>query len=213
MESVVNKFWEAHHELMEQTGWGDIAANLSLALRATPDAVRELVQEAKFFRYAINWNEPFFKYLAAFHVVLYAMVLYAVFWRWQPTRPRPEGVSRAMELARSHAEEKLFALSMALVLLSFSAYPLNRLGAKYGAQLFVESGVNYFDDNILFVGVVYWFPLVLLSLLVQLKLLFNVVRLMAVAKGEQMRARQKAREAAAAAAANEESAEAQKKNS
>lgn len=210
MEGVIKSLIDAHNEVMEQTGWGRLLANLTAAVQLLPEASQSILEEVSFFRHSVHWGDPFFKCLLAFHVGVATLVVYLVFVRWQPKRPRPEGVTRAMELAAGHVEEKLFALSVVLVLFSLSAYPLNALGTRHGHRLFADAETNYFDGNVIFIGVVYWLPLVLLSLLVQLKLMFNVLRLLVVSKGEQLKARRRAAERATAAAAAAATAEAEK---
>lgn len=196
MEQFLEQLRQAHNEVIEATGWDDALSQLRHLLANAPEAASALWQDAGDFMFAVNWREPLLVSLGGFLAALLALVLYLALWRWCPPRPRPAGVSRVSELAATRAEEKLFGLGAVLLLLAFCAFPLNKLGIAHGHRVFRAPGVNYFDESALFIGVVYWLPLITLSLLVQGKLVFNVLRLMVLAKREQLKASHRAAKAA-----------------
>lgn len=183
-----DQFLAAHEEVMRATGWDHILENITYMYRSAtaggewgPSALAaELVSQVRAFVDAVDWTgEPFFRYLAAFHITVAAIVLYN---NLLPHR-RP-------------SEERLLVLSVVLLALAGLTYPLHYLGMQYGGALFKEKGLNYFEDSGIFIAAVYFLPLAVWCVLVQVRLFAQLFVLMADVKRRQLAARQRAQQRA-----------------
>lgn len=172
---------EGHAELLRETGVSAMWSNFTASFAAEgPSLLSTIHSQIMLFIEAIDWTEPFFRYLLAFHV---AVVAITVFVTYGPV-----------------SDERLFFTSVVIIALAFLSYFLNQAGASYAAVLFREEHVNYFDPSGVFIAAVYWLPLVLVAVALQIRLICRVASLMIQVKRQQarvaLRQRQRGREAA-----------------
>nr|CCC96124.1 unnamed protein product [Trypanosoma congolense IL3000] len=166
----MDEWWEllkkAHEEVMNATGWGALLSGEGKWWSASPSgAVQQGWKEVTAFIAAVDWWEPFFTYLAAFHIVV-ATAVVLLTWGASP--------------------ERLIAVDVLLLLLIWCSSYLNDIGRSYAPFLFVEKGANYFDASGLFVTVTYALPLFLLVLWLQGRIIVRLLKLMVAVKRKQM---------------------------
>ncbi|ESS68565.1 hypothetical protein TCDM_02735 [Trypanosoma cruzi Dm28c] len=125
-----------------------------------------IYQQVSDFVAAVNWSEPFFTYLALFHTIVIVLVL-VLTWR--------------------ASAERIFVVAFFVLLLGWCSSYLNEYGRLHAAEIFVEKGVNYFDRGGLFISVVYFCPIFLVALLLQGRILLQMLRLMVDTKRRQLR--------------------------
>lgn len=161
MQDALNNLWtqlqEAHHEVIS-----------ALPLPSYEDLTEGpgVLSGLKTFADAINWSEPFFKYLLAFHALTWIFVFV-----W----------------SRNSANRTAACLGLA-VAVGLSLPYLNDLGAAYHENLFVqEKGINYFDANGTFLSAMLGAPIIVLALLLQVKLLYYVAVMMVKLKRAQLK--------------------------
>ncbi|RNF27539.1 uncharacterized protein Tco025E_00189 [Trypanosoma conorhini] len=201
MEGIWKSLVDAHLELLNATGWGALLDVLNASWSEGGGGVLRLIyQPVSEFVAAVNWSEPFFAYLALFHLAVIVLVLMLT-WR--------------------ASAERIFVVDVLVLLLGWCSSHLNEFGRSHASEIFLEKGVNYFDREGLFISVVYWCPLFLLALLLQGRLLLQMLKLMIATKRKQLRKEMKEKAAAAArgggattptAAAGRKSVKATKKN-
>lgn len=139
----------------------------------------------KAFSDAINWSEPFFKYLGGFHAAFW---LFCFVW--------------------SRNNSNRTAICLCAAILAGLAMPyLNDFGSQHHEQLFVlEKGMNYFDANGTFMAALFGAPMILLSVLLQVKLLYYVAVMMVKVKRAQISQSAKAKAKSGGAFAEKETA-------
>ncbi|CCW68442.1 unnamed protein product [Phytomonas sp. Hart1] len=140
MGTFISLFKDSHAELLKAIHWDDILLSFTQSEKSS-SLWEGFLQEMNLFYHSVNWSEPFFAYLAVFHIVIIVFTVYKTIFR-------------------PYSLERLFAFSIFLLILAFGALPLNRIGRKYGKLIFRESGVNYFDESGIFLTLLYWVPLV-----------------------------------------------------
>ncbi|KEG15592.1 hypothetical protein DQ04_00031260 [Trypanosoma grayi] len=166
MEGLWEVLKDAHMEVLNATGWGTLFNGVVGSWSGEGDGMlRYYYKQVAAFVAAVNWSEPFFTYLAAFHVTV-VLVVVALTWR--------------------ASTERIFVVDLVVLLLGWCSSYLNDLGNAYASKIFVEDGVNYFDRSGLFVSVVYWLPLFFVALVLQGCILLQVLRLMVATKRRQL---------------------------
>lgn len=131
---------QAVERIQNEFHWELFIFNVTEAFSAAPHILPELWSQVKLFRRAVHWDEPFFTYLGSFHVIVYTTVLMLCF------------KYRSSEVA-------LLLISCTITLLATSAF----LGLGWlhtHSHLFFVEDVNYFDTSGLFLGIVFWLPLI-----------------------------------------------------
>ncbi|ORC87464.1 uncharacterized protein TM35_000222630 [Trypanosoma theileri] len=183
MEELWKTLVDAHMEVMNATGWGSLLEGLGASWKGDGNSslVGSLYQNVRAFVDAVNWSEPFFTYLAVFHIVVIILVI-ALTWR--------------------ASTERIFAIDVLVLLLGWCSSYLNDYGSSHAAEIFIEKGVNYFDPDGLFISVVYWIPLFLLALALQGRIFLRLLQLMVKTKRRQLQ--KEMRERASAATGKEE---------
>lgn len=167
LENLKAAFFEAHEEVMRATGWDKLLENLRVAVEQSPSPLIVLQETALTFVASINWREPFFHYLAAFHVVLWTAVLYAT---WGPV-----------------SDERLLLFGFFLGGLALSSSSLNSLALQHRSSLFTEPDLNYFDEDGLFLIIVFATPTMCLLVLQLARLGWRMLTLMVKVKRAQVR--------------------------
>lgn len=173
--AVVAELWRAHEEVMANLPI-PTAAGIAEAW-AQPGVTGAL---GDFIR-AVDWSEPFFRYLAAFHVLTYALV-------WRGGRSTTGALVSLVVL-------------MVLVL---SASHLNDLGSAHHTDIFrkktleenqgnllAPAHTNYFDASGIFISAVFSAPLVLLAFATQIRLFAQAGSMMVTIKKGQLREQRK----------------------
>lgn len=181
MEAVLRSLKVSHEEVMRATGWDTITANFTTVLSSAPEALAELVSETKLFFWAVNWSEPFFAYMGGFHALVVLLLLWFTVWR-------------------RCSDERLLCISILLCLLTCASPFLNRVGHTYADRIFVEPGVNYFDENGFFISIVFLLPLMAWAVGLQVRLIWRLLcTLVSVKRHEfQQRGRRQEKEKEAA---------------
>ncbi|KAH9578661.1 Transmembrane protein 18 [Trypanosoma melophagium] len=183
MDELWKTLVDAHMEVMNATGWGSLIDSLRASWNGDGNisSVGLLYQNVRAFLDAVNWSEPFFTYLAIFHIVVIIIVA-ALTWR--------------------ASTERIFVVDVLVLLLGWCSSYLNDWGRSHAAEIFVEKGVNYFDRDGLFISVVYWIPLFLVALGLQGRIFLNLLQLMVKTKRRQLQ--REMRERSSATTAKEE---------
>ncbi|EKG03601.1 hypothetical protein TCSYLVIO_005347 [Trypanosoma cruzi] len=167
MEELRKTLKDAHLEVLNATGWGTLLDGLAASWRdGGSDMLPFIYQQVSDFVAAVNWSEPFFTYLALFHTIVIVLVL-VLTWR--------------------ASAERIFVVAFFVLLLGWCSSYLNEYGRLHAAEIFVEKGVNYFDRGGLFISVVYFCPIFLVALLLQGRILLQMLRLMVDTKRRQLR--------------------------
>lgn len=157
----MDQWRSAHEELLKEFRWEIFISNISHSFLEAPHIVPEFWRQVFLFYNAVNWREPFFTYLGAFHIFVYTVALFVCF------------VWRDYELV-------LLAASSTLVMFSCSVFFWLGWLHRHASWFFSEN-VNYFDEAGLFVAVVFWLPLISCAVGMQFFLfcrLIHAVRLM-----------------------------------
>ncbi|AYU81939.1 conserved hypothetical protein [Leishmania infantum JPCM5] len=186
--SVEDEFWTAHNEVMEATGaraFVDAAAASSLSIGSLAEG---FLREIYNFYTAVNWSEPFFRYLGVFHAVVWVAAITAT---WGAV-----------------SDERIMVVCAVLGVLVLSGIPANSYAGRHAERLFQEPGVNYFTEDGTMMMVVYLLPLLVLLVYLQLRQGYRVVSLMVQLKRAQLRRRmrQEARRESCGGAHGEEAA-------
>lgn len=189
LADVEVEFWKAHNEVMDATGFRNVLDSLASTSFSPSSIVAHVKADAKDFFKAVNWSEPFFRYLAAFHVLILIAVFY--FTRGPVS------------------DERLITVCVALTVTVLAGMGLNTLGDRYASALFEEKDVNYFTEDGIFVAVVFMAPLIVLIVCLQVRMGCRVVKLMVQVKQAQVK-RTLRREAKAKSDAVEASSEVKK---
>ncbi|EKF33422.1 hypothetical protein MOQ_002713 [Trypanosoma cruzi marinkellei] len=180
MEELRKTLKDAHLEVLNATGWGRLLDGLAASWKdGGSDMLLFIYKQVGDFVAAVNWSEPFFTYLALFHTLVIVLVL-VLTWR--------------------ASAERIFVVALFVLLLGWCSSYLNEFGRLHAAEIFVEKGVNYFDRGGLFISVVYFCPIFLVALLLQGRILVQMLRLMVDTKRKQLR--KEMADAAAAAASS-----------
>ena len=165
----MEEFWativDAHNEVMDALGVANITSKVIEAVTTGPgvfDGLRAFID-------AVDWTEPFFLYLAMFHLSLFGLAV-GVSW---DSPGRTAGVM-------------LFLLA-----LSVSSSALNDLGKQHYQYLFVDQKTNYFDDRGVFISAVFAGPLMVLAFVLQIKMFIGLAKMMIVVKRGKFREEQK----------------------
>ncbi|ESL10913.1 hypothetical protein TRSC58_01346 [Trypanosoma rangeli SC58] len=176
MEGLWTTLVDAHLEVLNATGWGALLDGLAVSWSEGGSGMLYFIyQQVSDFVAAVNWSEPFFTYLALFHLAVIVLVL-ALTW---------------------HASvERIFVVDALVLLLGWCSSHINEFGRSHASAIFVEKGVNYFDRGGLFITVVYWCPLFIVALLLQGRLFVQMLRWMIVTKRKQLQKEMKERAAA-----------------
>lgn len=166
---VEDQFWTAHNEVMEATGaraFVDAASASSLSIGSLAEGFRREIYN---FYTAVNWSEPFFRYLGAFHVVVWVAAITAT---WGAV-----------------SDERIMTVCAVLGVLLLSGIPANSYAGRHADWLFQEPGVNYFTEDGIMMMVAYLLPLLALLVYLQLRQGYRVVSLMVQLKRAQLRRR------------------------
>ncbi|GET91711.1 hypothetical protein, conserved [Leishmania tarentolae] len=167
--SIEDEFWKAHNEVMEETG----ARALIDAATASSFSIGSLTQgflhEIHNFYAAVNWSEPFFRYLGIFHVVVWVATITAT---WGAV-----------------SDERIMAVCAILGVLLLLGIPANSYAGRHAEWLLQEPGVNYFTEDGIMMMVIYLLPLLVLLVYLQLRQGYRIVSLMTQLKREQIRRR------------------------
>lgn len=156
---------------MAATRWDELLNNFLPSFRRAPSLTLEARRQAWLFYHAVNWSEPFFKYLGVFHV---NMLVISIIATWGNASP-----------------ERILCMVAVLLFFSFLAFPINSYGSAHAEEIFFEPGVNYFDENGLFIAVVYWLPLVLMAGVQIMRLFLRLLEMMVEVKKKQLQAEQR----------------------
>lgn len=167
LAGVETEFWKAHNEVMESTGLRTVLNAFASSPPSSGAFLSGVWEEAMTFYRAVNWSEPFFRYLVAFHVVVWLSVLYGT-----------HGAT---------SDERLIAVCATLTLAVLAGMWLNKVGSRYASSLFVEPDVNYFSEDGFFIVAVYMAPLILLIVCLKIRMACRVVKLMVEVKRAQIR--------------------------
>jgi hypothetical protein len=181
MEDVWQALVEGHNEVMD-------ALHINVTdIMAAPGVFKSVAA----FRDAIAWDEPFFVFVLAFHVIVGSVAM------------------NFMLHGSANAVVALFAVLAASV---YGAEYVNDFGKQHYERLFPLHGTNYFDDNGIFIGAIFSAPLLFWAFLLQLRLLGSVAKMMTTIKRHQARehARQIGQGAIAAGSASPASPKNQK---
>ncbi|CAJ1034539.1 putative Transmembrane protein 18 [Leishmania shawi] len=166
--SVEDAFWAAHNEVMNATG---ARVFLDAAAAAPSLSIGSLVggflRAAYQFYAAVNWSEPFFRYLAAFHIIVWVATLTST---WGAV-----------------SDERIMGVCAVLGVLLLSGIPANSYAGRHAERLFQEPGVNYFTEDGTMMMVVYLLPLLVLFAYLQLRQGYRIVSLMLQLKRAQLR--------------------------
>ncbi|CCW60289.1 unnamed protein product [Phytomonas sp. EM1] len=154
MGTFISSFKDAHEELLKAIHLDEFLLLFTQSEKRS-NLLDAFLKEMSLFYRSVNWSEPFFYYLAAFHTMILLVIL-------NVTVLRPCSV------------ERLFVCSIFLLALAFSAVPLNRIGQKYGELLFRTSRVNYFDESGAFLAILYWAPLMIEVVWIELCIIARV---------------------------------------
>ncbi|KAG5496435.1 hypothetical protein JKF63_02737 [Porcisia hertigi] len=168
LERVEEELWRAHNDVMNATGarvFIDAATASSSA--GFVSFAKGLLREVNKFLTAVNWSETFFVYLGVFHVAVWACAIAAT---WGAV-----------------SDERIFCVCMLIGALLLAGVSANGYAGRHAHLLFEEPGVNYFTEDGIMMTVVYFLPLLGLLVLLQLRLMYRVVSLMARAKRAQFR--------------------------
>lgn len=184
LANVEAEFWKAHGEVMNATGFQKVLDAFAGSSNASdsPSLLLRIREDAIDFYRAVNWSEPFLRYLAVFHMLTWAVVFY---------------VTRGPV-----SDERLIAVCVVLTVMVLAGMPLNGVGSRYAASLFTEPDANYFSEDGIFVAVVYMVPLILLIVCLQIRMACRVVKLMVQVKRAQVK-RKLRREAKSKTSASE----------
>ncbi|KPI84600.1 hypothetical protein ABL78_6361 [Leptomonas seymouri] len=167
LADMEDDFWKAHSEVMNATGFRRVLDTFADSNEISGSFFSHILAEAKDFYRAVNWSEPFFRCLAAFHIFMWVATLYSA--------------------RGSVSDERLIAVCVALTCAVLAGIALNNLGSRYASSIFVEPDVNYFSEDYLFIAVVYMAPLVALIIALQIRIVCRVVKLMVQVKRAQVR--------------------------
>lgn len=130
----------AQEDLLKEFRWELFISNISHSFKEAPHILPELWHQVVLFYNAINWEEPFFTYIGAFHIFIYTVAVFICLgWR--------------------NYELVLLAASSTLVMISCSVFFFLGWLHRHASYFFAEN-VNYFDEAGLFVAVVFWLPLI-----------------------------------------------------
>lgn len=170
----MEEFWtnlvEAHNEVMDALGVANLTAKVTEAVTTGPgvfDGLRAFID-------AVDWTEPFFLYLAMFHLSLFGLVI-GISW---DSPARTAGVM------------------VFLLALSVSSGVLNDLGREHYGSLFVDQKTNYFDERGVFISAVFAGPIIVLAFVLQIKMFVGLAKMMIVVKRGKFREAQQQREKA-----------------
>ncbi|CAD2215967.1 hypothetical protein AGDE_08473 [Angomonas deanei] len=115
MEKIRQAFAEAHNEVMHAIGVEEIVrqfqANMEDGFAVWKDTFFAFID-------AVDWSEPFFKWLAVFHLLVLLCSVYATSGNVSDTR--------------------IFATLFVVIFLAACMLPLNYLGIQYNHLLFRE---------------------------------------------------------------------------
>ncbi|KAG5470366.1 hypothetical protein LSCM4_03062 [Leishmania orientalis] len=187
---VEDELWAAHDEFMNATGaraFLDAAAMSSFSMDSLSEGFLQGIYN---FYTAVNWSEPFFRYLCVFHIIVWVAAIAAT---WGAV-----------------SDERITVVCVVLVVLLLSGIPANSFAGRHAAWFFREPGVNYFTEDGIVMVVVYALPVLILLVCLQLRQICRLVSLMLQLKRAKLRL-QRRREARGEgdSNANEESAAAE----
>jgi lysylphosphatidylglycerol synthetase-like protein (DUF2156 family) len=154
-EDFLTHLGEAHNQVMAALNF-----NLTDAWQQ-PGVISGVADFAK----AVDWSEPVFLYLAAFHVAAWVLA-FTVMNR------------------TSNTQIAMLVLCVGAVL---AAQFLNAWGAEYHKLIFVDDKVQYFDPSGIFISAVWSAPLLVLAFVLQVKLFLGAAVLMAKLKARELR--------------------------
>lgn len=167
MDAFLESLKEAHEEVMNATGWGVFFSGEGQKWSMSPiGAFQQFRKEVAAFISAVNWWEPYFRYLALFHLTV-AVTVVLTTWR--------------------ASIDRIFVVTVLLLLVVWGSSYLNEWGSSHASQIFVEKGANYFDPSGLFIMVTLDMPLFLLVLWLQARAFLQLLRLMVVVKRNQIK--------------------------
>ncbi|KPA85020.1 hypothetical protein ABB37_01446 [Leptomonas pyrrhocoris] len=189
LASVEDEFWKAHNEVMNATGLRQVIDALTSSSENSGSFFAHVRAEVEAFYRSVNWSEPFFRYLAAFHALIWIVVLYG-------TRG-------------SASDERLIVVCVMLTCTVLAGVVLNNVGRRYASSIFVDPDVNYFSEDGIFIAAVFMAPMIVLILCLQLRMVCRAMRLMVEVKRAQVKRRLR-REAKQQSAAAESSSETKK---
>lgn len=184
------EFWKAHNELMDALGVHRLLEAAATSPVSVGSLVRGFPSEVRRFYTAVDWTEPFFRYLGGFHVAVWVITLALT---WGPV-----------------SDERILGACAAIGVLLLSGMPLNSYAGQHADVLFQEPGVNYFTEDGIMMMIVYMLPLLVLLVGLQLRLAYRVIKLMVLVKRAQVRRRLR-REAKESSTAAPEAAAAEDK--
>lgn len=165
-------------EFLSKLLWGDDDSIDKSSSSSSPSALSKLCGSAAAhftqFRKAINWEEPFFYVMIFVHAMLLSGTVNAI----------RRGASASAD------NSDLFFIIWMLVLFALIALSstLNSLGPQYVDILFPKGQTNYFDDNGLFISVIWAFPLLAQLLVMMMALVATAAKMFAVTKIKKARA-------------------------
>ncbi|KAG8342230.1 putative Transmembrane protein 18 [Trypanosoma vivax] len=166
MEALAEKLRLAHEELLNATELGPLLDMLGkTAYSGSQNLLQLAYEEVLAFINAVKWSEPIFKYILLLHSLLIILTLTAL-WR--------------------NSLKQMIALEVALLLMAWCVPYLNDWGSANADKIFVEKGLNYFDEGGFFVTVMFWLPFFLLALFLQICVLVQLVKLMVEVKIRQL---------------------------
>jgi hypothetical protein len=171
MDDFVTTITQAHNEVMEALRWN---ATEIMEGPGVLSGVRDFIG-------AVEWEEPFFKWLFCAHFALAAVVLNVVI---------------------HHSGNTVAGLFMVLALSVFGAQYINDFGRQHFRTLFPLHETNYFDTNGTFISAIFSAPLLFWAFVLQLRLLVTVSKMLVVVKRRQAQAQAKQAAASTTKAGN-----------
>lgn len=162
MEEFVQTLKDAHEEVMAQLIG---SFNLSSVFSGSSEG-RGVISSFMAFTAAVDWTEPFFLYLLAFHAAVWVGVIL-----WAKTAGR------------------ILATMIAVMLVVLPASHVNEWAGRH-YKLFFREDVNYFDEGGIFISVVLSAPFLVLAFVVQVRLLLSAASLMIKVKRLKIKAEQ-----------------------
>ncbi|KAG5470781.1 hypothetical protein LSCM1_02031 [Leishmania martiniquensis] len=155
---VEDELWRAHDEFLNVTGaraFLDAASTSSFSMRSISDRFLEDIFN---FYTAVNWSEPFFRYLCAFHIVVWVTAIAAT---WGAV-----------------SDERITGVCVMVGVLLLAGIPANAYAGRHAEWIFREPGVNYFTEDGTMLMVLYAVPMLALMVCLQLRQVCRVVWLM-----------------------------------